>query len=277
MDIRLIALDLDGTLLDSQKRLSSRNKKALTECLRRGIHIVPTTGRTVSGIPQVVRELPGVRYAITTNGAVVEDMKDDLTLSECTIPWQLALNILKIVDHYHVMYDPYIERRGITEPRFYEHLTEYGLAPELQEVVRLTRDVHPNIIEFVETARKPVEKINLFFPEIEERARVREALEAIDGILITSSMPMNLEINAPGATKGGGIRRLAEHLGLKREQTMAMGDGENDFSMLLEAGIGVAMKNGRPDTCDADEYITDPNDEDGVASVIYRFVLETDI
>ena len=177
MDIRLIALDLDGTLLDSQKRLSSRNKKALTECLRRGIHIVPTTGRTVSGIPQVVRELPGVRYAITTNGAVVEDLKDDLTLSECTIPWQLALNILKIVDHYHVMYDPYIERRGITEPRFYEHLTEYGLAPELQEVVRLTRDVHSNIIEFVETARKPVEKINLFFPEIEERARVREALD----------------------------------------------------------------------------------------------------
>ena len=201
MDIRLIALDLDGTLLDSQKRLSSRNKKALTECLRRGIHIVPTTGRTVSGIPQVVRELPGVRYAITTNGAVVEDMKDDLTLSECTIPWQLALNILKIVDHYHVMYDPYIERRGITEPRFYEHLTEYGLAPELQEVVRLTRDVHPNIIEFVETARKPVEKINLFFPEIEERARVREALEAIDGILITSSMPMNLEITLPERQK----------------------------------------------------------------------------
>ena len=71
MDIRLIALDLDGTLLDSQKRLSSRNRQALTECLERGIHIVPTTGRTVSGIPSVVRELPGVRYAITTNGAVV--------------------------------------------------------------------------------------------------------------------------------------------------------------------------------------------------------------
>ena len=93
MDIRLIALDLDGTLLDSQKRLSSRNRQALTECLERGIHIVPTTGRTVSGIPSVVRELPGVRYAITTNGAVVEDMKEDLTLSECTIPWELALKL----------------------------------------------------------------------------------------------------------------------------------------------------------------------------------------
>ena len=277
MDIRLIALDLDGTLLDSQKRLSSRNRQALTECLERGIHIVPTTGRTVSGIPSVVRELPGVRYAITTNGAVVEDMKEDLTLSEGTIPWELALKILKIIDQYHVMYDPYIERRGITEPRFYEHLTEYGLRPELQEVVRMTRDVYPNIIEFLETCRKPVEKINLFFPEIEERTKVRKVLEEIDGIIITSSMPMNLEINAPGATKGGGIRRLAEHLGLKREQTMAMGDGENDFSMILEAGIGVAMKNGRPDLCKAADYITDTNDEDGVASAIYRFVLEAEL
>ena len=100
-------------------------------------------------------------------------------------------------------------------------------------------------------------------------------LEEIDGILITSSMPMNLEINAPGATKGGGIRRLAEYLGLRREQTMAMGDGENDFSMILEAGIGVAMKNGRPDLCKAADYIT--NDEDGVASAIYRFVLEAEL
>ena len=73
------------------------------------------------------------------------------------------------------MYDPYIERRGITEPRFYEHLTEYGLSPELQEVVRMTRMFIPISLNFVETARKPVEKINLFFPEIEERARVREA------------------------------------------------------------------------------------------------------
>jgi len=141
----------------------------------------------------------------------------------------------------------------------------------------MTRDVYPNIIEFLETCRKPVEKINLFFPEIEERTKVRKVLEEIDGILITSSMPTNLEINAPGATKGGGIRRLAEHLGLKREQTMAMGDGENDFSMILEAGIGVAMKNGRPDLCKAADYITDTNDEDGVASAIYRFVLEAEL
>lgn len=277
MDIRLIALDLDGTLLDSQKRLSSRNRQALLDCLDRGIHIVPATGRTVSGIPEVIRSLPGLRYAITTNGAVVEDIKEGITLSECAIPWELALKILKIVDGYHVMYDPYIERRGITEPRFFEHLPEYGLSRELQDMVRMTRDVHPNIIEHVERVKKPVEKINLFFPDLEERARARRVLEELDGIIITSSMPMNLEINAPGATKGGGILRLAEYLGLLREQTMAVGDGENDFSMIQEAGIGVAMRNGRPDLCRVADYITDTNDEDGVASAIRKFVLKAEL
>lgn len=276
MDIKLIALDLDGTLLDSQKRLSSRNRQALTKCLERGVHIVPATGRTAAGIAGVVKEIPGIRYAITTNGAVVEDIKEGLTLSECTLSWELTLKILKIVDQYRVMYDPYIERRGITEPRFYDHLSEYGLSQELQDMVRITRDVHPNIIQYLENSKKPVEKINLFFPELEERARVREVLEKIDGILVTSSMPMNLEINAPGATKGGGIRRLADYLGLCREQTMAMGDGENDFSMILEAGIGVAMKNGRPDLCKAADYITDTNDEDGVAAAIDKFVLKAE-
>lgn len=276
MDIRLIALDLDGTLLDSRKRLSPRNRRALEECCGRGVHIVPTTGRTAAGIPEELRQMPGVRYAITTNGAVIEDMADGRLLAECTLSWELALEILKIVDQYHVMYDPYVERRGITEPRFYEHLAEYGLTPELQEMVRATRDVYPNIIEYVENSKKPVEKINLFFPDLEERGKARKALEGINGILITSSMPNNLEINAPGATKGGGLLRLAAHLGLQREQTMAVGDGENDFSMILDAGIGVAMKNGRPDLKEAADYITDTNDEDGVAAAIDRFVLATE-
>lgn len=277
MDIRLISLDLDGTLLDSQKRLSFRNRQVLNECCERGIHIVPATGRSLDGIPKMIRDMEGIRYAITTNGAVVEDMKEHKILSECTIPWNVALDILKIVDRYHVMYDPYIDRRGITEPRFYEHLSEYGMTAELQEVVRMTRDVYPNIIEFLKTSKKPVEKINLFFPELEERARVREILEGLEGILITSSMPSNLELNAPGATKGSGILRLAEHLGLRREQTMAIGDGENDFSMITEASIGVAMKNGRPDLKEAADYITDTNDEDGVAAAICKFVLEAEI
>lgn len=276
MNIKLIAVDLDGTLLDSKKRLSETNRQALAQCAQNGIWVVPCTGRTVSGIPEEIKSIPGIRYAITTNGAVIEDMEEKKVIDTRMLSRELALELLRFVDQYPVMYDPYIGRRGITEPRFFEHLSEYGLPPELQEMVRQTRDIYPNIIEFVEKTHQPVEKINLFFFDMEERARLRAELEKRSDILVTSSLYNNLEINSPDATKGAALSRLAAYLGLKREETMAFGDGENDFSMIQEAGIGVAMKNGKEELLAAADYITDTNDEDGVASAIRRFVFKTE-
>lgn len=276
MNIKLIAVDLDGTLLDSKKRLSGTNRQALVQCAQNGVWVVPCTGRTVSGIPEEIKTIPGIRYAITTNGAVIEDMEEKKVIDTRMLSKELALELLRFVDQYRVMYDPYIDRRGITEPRFFEHLPEYGLTPELQEMVRQTRDVYPNIIEFVERNNKPVEKINLFFDDMEERARVRTELEKRTDILVTSSLYNNLEINSPDATKGAALARLASYLGLKREETMAFGDGENDFSMIQEAGIGVAMKNGKEELLAAADYITDTNDEDGVAAAIHRLVFKTE-
>lgn len=273
MNIKLIALDLDGTLLNSKKQLSEGNRIAISSCIQKGILIVPCTGRTVLGIPEVVKRIPGVRYAITTNGAVIEDMEENKLIDSRLLSNELAMELLRLIDSYPVMYDPYIDRRGVSEPRFFEHLSEYGLRPEIQTLIRQTRDVYPNIIEFVEKSQKSVEKINLFFRDMEERYRLRAVLEKREDILVTSSMELNLEINAVGATKGNGILRLASHLGLKKEETMAVGDGENDFSMIQEAGLGVAMKNGKKELLDMADYITDTNDEDGVAVAINRFAL----
>ncbi len=277
MNIKLIALDLDGTLLNSKKEISQRNFQVLNRCCQNGIWVVPCTGRSVSGIPQEMIGIPGVRYAITTNGAVIVDMTQKKIIGTCLLPCEQALELLRFVDSYDVMYDPYINGRGITEARFYENLTEYGLSLELQELVRRTRDVHPNILEFVENNGKPVEKINLYFSNMEERAKLRAELEKRADILVTSSLPNNLEINAHGATKGAALLRLASHLGLESGQTMAFGDGENDFSMIQAAGIGVAMKNGREELIAAADYITDTNDEDGVAAAIDKFVLKADL
>jgi Cof subfamily protein (haloacid dehalogenase superfamily) len=272
VNIKLIAIDLDGTLLDSKKRLSDVNRKVLIQCIQKKIWIVPCTGRTLYGIPKEVKDISGIRYAITTNGAVIEDMEEKTVIGTRMLSREHALELLRLVDSYHVMYDPYIDRRGITEPRFYEHLSEYSLTVELQEMVRMTRDVCPNIIEFVEKNDQPVEKINLFFPDMEDRARRRAELEKRGDILVTSSIPNNLEINAIGATKGEAILRLASHLGISEKQIMAIGDGENDFSMIQKAGIGVAMKNGSKELYAAADYITDTNDENGVASAIDHFV-----
>lgn len=272
-DIKLISLDLDGTLLDSRKRLSAGNLQALKACIARGVQIVPTTGRTVDGVPAVVKEIPGVRYAIATNGAIIYDMKEEKIIDRRMLDHSKALSILHILEEYPVMYDPYINGRGITEEKFFNHMDNFGLTKELQDMVRITRDVVPNIIRFVEENDSPIEKINMFFADPSLKSQIRERLNEISDIIITSSIPLNLEINHPEATKGKGILRLAEYLGISREETMAFGDGENDLSMIIEAGIGVAMENGMDFLKANADYITKSNDEDGVAAAINRFVL----
>lgn len=274
-DIKLISLDLDGTLLNSKKQLSQGNLQALKACIARGIQIVPTTGRTVDGVPSVVKEIPGVRYVIATNGAMIFDMETETIIDRRMLENAQALAILRILEEYPVMYDPYINGRGISEEKFFGHMERYGLPKELQEMVLVTRDVVPNVIRFVEENGGPVEKINMFFAEPSLKGEIRQRLKEIPDILITSSIPLNLEINHPEATKGKGILRLAKHLGISREETMAFGDGENDLSMMKEAGIGVAMENGMKELKEKADYVTGSNDEDGVAAAIDRFILGT--
>ena len=128
MTIGLIALDLDGTLLDSQKNLSERNRRALERCARMGIQIVPTTGRAVDGITQEVRSLPGVNYAISTNGGTVADLVKGTSLKRCTLSNAKALEVMDIVKRYRAMYDPYIDGRGISQPEFIGHMEDFGLS-----------------------------------------------------------------------------------------------------------------------------------------------------
>lgn len=273
MDIKLVALDLDGTLLNSKKQISDRNAKALAACIERGIHVVPSTGRTLNGIPKEFRCLPGVRYAIALNGGMVIDLEQNHMIYEKKLDHPIAMEILDIVSHYHVMYDAYINGTGISEARFYNHLEEYHIPKEIQKLVKLTRQIVPDIIDHVRQYGKAVEKINLFFSSLDDRKVVRQILSGRNDIVITSSLDNNLEINALGATKGEGLAHLADYLEVNIEETMACGDGENDVTIIKAAGIGVVMANGEDCLRAIADYVTAGNDEDGVAQAIEHFVL----
>ena len=273
MEIRLIAADMDRTLLDDEKRIPEENLRALRACAERGIEIVPATGRTIRGLPNEIRELPGVHYAILTNGAQVLDLKDNSIIDSCRIPAALAEQIMMMarMSPDEIMYDVYVGGIGYTMPEFYDGVYRFVSSEGLADLVRRTRDVVPDNIAYLRDCGHDAEKINMFFTDMEARKRMRTELEKIPGILVSSSIPNNLEINAAGADKGGALLRLASRLGIAREATMGFGDGENDLSMIRMTGIGVAMKNGEESVKAAADYVTVTNNEAGVAKAICHF------
>lgn len=276
MEIRLIATDMDGTFLDDEKNIPEENLRALRECAARGIEIVPATGRTLIGLPEEFKGLPGVRYAILTNGAMVADLKENRMIDTCRIPVETAIRVMEAArtSEDDIMYDAYIDAVAYTVKEFYENTERYVPTAGLAALVRKTRRVVGDNIAYVKAQKKDVDKINMYFVDMEARKRMREVLKQIPGILVSSSIPNNLEINASGADKGGALLRLAEFLGVKQEETMAFGDGENDLSMVKMAGVGVAMENGEESVKEAADYVTVSNNEAGVAAAIRRFVLK---
>lgn len=271
-NIKLIALDLDGTLLNMEKKVPQGNYQALKECEKAGIQIVLATGRGVGGIPPMIRELPGANYAITTNGAVVADLKNNKAIKTCGLSNEMIQRILNIAKKYHSATDPFIDGRAITEPASIDHMDEFGLSPEMQKLIRDTREVVPNVMEYVKTTGAEAEKVNIFMADLEEREVLRKELMAIPELSISSSMYNNLEVNAKGADKGSALLWLADYLGIDREETMSFGDGENDIPMIQAAGIGVAMENALDTVKAAADMITLKNDEDGVAAAIRKII-----
>ncbi|MGM9557045.1 MAG: Cof-type HAD-IIB family hydrolase [Oscillospiraceae bacterium] len=273
-DIRLIALDLDGTLLNSDKQLTQQNAQALACAAARGIEIVPTTGRFFSGMPEIIRSLPYLHYAITINGAAVYDVRQDADIARAEIPLPLAVEIMRYLDTLPVIYDCYMNNWGWMTRAM--QLRADAFAPD-EHYLRMIRNLRTPVDDLksylLETGRD-VQKIQLFLTDPALRLTLLRQLGGqFEGLCVSSSVPNNIEINSTDANKGEALRKLAAHLGLDISQTMAIGDGLNDLSMLRAAGIGVAMENACPEAKQAADYVTGSCDESGVAAAIQRFCL----
>lgn len=274
-NIKLIALDLDGTLLDNQKSLPCKNEEAIKKCIKQGIEIVPCTGRILSGIPEFLKDISGIRYAITVNGAVVVDMKENCVISACKINAESAIEMLQLAKQLGIVYDVYIDDCGYTQQCFLDEMKTYEIEEKVFELILKTRKVVPDVIEMVRKSGSLVEKINYFFPNnSQKRKKIREELSRREDIAVSAAFSYNLEVNAKEATKGNAIYALASHLQISPNETMAIGDGENDLSMMEMAGIGVAMGNAISEVKMIADYVTTTNEMAGVAKAISALVLE---
>lgn len=269
--IRLIALDLDGTVLNDKKELTPRTAAALTAAAEQGALIVPATGRTATGIPDSLLALPGVRYAITANGARVIDLASGQTLCALYIPRDAALDAYDRLLRYDCLLDIFQDGQGYTTASNLACLPEY--APQnLIGYVTSTRKVLEDMRGFVAAQAHGLEKFTLFFRYEEERRRAWAEMEGL-GLTAVSSLPRNMELNAAGVNKGRGLLMLADALGLPAASLMACGDGGNDLEMVRAAGLGVAMANAFDEVKAAADFVTRSNNEDGVAYAVEKFML----
>ena len=270
----MIALDMDGTLLDSNKQCSERTIKALNDAKKQGVIILPATGRAINGLPQPVKEL-GVRYGIFCNGATNYDFQEKKAFVTNHLTAEQVIRIFEICEKYDASHDIYAGGQGYCEAKYLDVFETYTPDVAIQNLIRQTRQrLDGDLVEFILENQLTIEKVNMFFRDLEEREQAKKELAATGMVDCVSSLYNNLEINKKGCNKGRALMQIAEYFGFAREEVMACGDADNDLQMIEAAGIGVAMANAMDSVKEIADYITDTNDNDGVAKAIEKFVLK---
>lgn len=271
--IKMVGLDLDGTLLRDDKSISSRSREAIAEAIRQGVTVLVSTGRPLTGIPEELKHFPGMRYLLASNGARVVDLWEGKTLYESLISMETAGKILDVFDRYDTMEEVFFDGIGYINETMYSQIGRYLENPGMAGYVEATRRPVGDIRIKMREMNRPLDKVQATFRELDEKRSAQEDLKQIDGIEVTGALMNNIEVNNGGVNKGAGLLRLGEMLGITREEIMACGDGMNDLKMLEEVGFAVAMENGTAEIKNAADYITAGNNEDGVAKAIEKFVL----
>lgn len=265
MNIKLIALDMDGTSLKTDKTMSPKTTRVLRAAAQRGIHIVPATGRVRNLIPDQILEVGSIRYAITANGATVLDLENDTVLYENLMTEEQSGRLVKYLMDCNVLVEAYTGGKSYVQRSQLDLVSTFKDYPQLYIDMFLKKQIPvEDLQEFLKKGKRRLEKVNVPYLEPEVREKIWNRLSETNEFALTSSFNNNLEINGATTNKGDALQHLCERLGIKAEEVIAFGDETNDLKMLEFAGCGVAMQNG----CDAAkkvaDFVTLSNEEDGI-------------
>lgn len=277
-DIKLVALDLDGTLFDNSSRISKRNLTAIRSITDKGIHVVISTGRPFEGIPFDQIKGTGINYAITANGSGIYEISTGKCLYENAMDEELVTPILNFLLTRDIHMDAFIGGKGYTPIQCVETAQKLTVPSSIKNYIITTRTRLDNILQFIHENQLKVQKMTLnFYPAADgtliDRETVRKFLVSNPSITTVCGGYNNLEFTRADANKGVGLRKLAKILGVNPDATMAIGDTENDLAIIEAAGIGVAMGNATDAVKARADYVTTTNTKDGVAAAIEHFIL----
>lgn len=267
-DIKLIGVDLDGTLLTDEKELTIETKEIIKKLHKKGIHFVPITGRPLSGVPKCIRDIEEIEYAITSNGSQITDLRTNKAIFEFPIDNKKANEIIDILENESCMYEVFADSVGyIKQEEYDEHKKRFSGTP-FGEYLFQSRRVTPSIKELFASSNKPADEIFILCDNEETRNRIARKMEQILGIQQCLIADRFLELTKKNIDKGYALSVLCEHLNLDLKSTIAFGDGENDLQFLEKAGIAVAMENAVNEVKQKADIITKSNNDNGVYEIL---------
>ena len=267
-NIKLIALDLDGTTL-TREGLSRRTKETLEEAIRRGIEVVIATGRAYTSLPESIHKIEGLKRIITSNGAHITDCKTgEFFYSNYLNPESVRLVHGILSERPEFPMEVFTKGVAYIDSSIYEDLEKNGSTFMSTKYILRTRRPVEKIYDFLLAHEDSIENLNIHFEFPQDRLDMLEVLRSLPAVTITSSEKNNLEVGGETTSKANALVELCKELDIGMEHVMAFGDSPNDIHMITEAGIGVAMGNGEDCVKEAADLITLGNNDEGVAYAI---------
>lgn len=274
---KLVAIDLDGTLLNMDKEISERNKKAISSAIQKGIKIVVCSGRVYTGARLYAKQLGSKDPVIACNGAIITEHLDGEILYSNNLNTEDCLKINEVCQKHGVYYHVYAgdtmltEKLGFTSKKYYER--NQALPAE----DRVDIEIVDNMAEKLKSMPGKVLKFVVVSDDPELLKAARNDMTQLEGVDLMSSNYDNFEVMNKGVSKGAALERLSQLLNIPASEMMAIGDNENDVSMFEYAGLSIAMGNAESCAKEAAMCITAPNNQDGVAIAIEKYILNTPV
>ena len=266
MSIRLVAVDVDGTLVTADQRVLPRVQDAARRAAEHGVALVLCTGRAAGECWYVLDALPQIRYAITHTGAIAQDLQTGRTLYHCPLSPDDARLIYAHVRRYDGLINFFSGGVVYNSAQQMAHFTRYYPA-QFRWLFEKSHEFVDDLDAMIAGWDKPVEKLYVPFSSAEEAQRAMADVSRLP-YFVTGAGYVDLEVVNPKTNKGIALAALAKTLGIAREQVMAIGDSSNDAAMLAFAGVGVAMGNAEEALKQKADLIAPTNEAGGVADML---------
>ena len=265
---KIIALDMDGTLLTSEKKISERTKNALKKAEEKGVKVVLASGRPLEGISRYLEELDLLKhddYVLSYNGGVVRNTRTKECVYKSVLKGSDLKKIYKISKELNVNIHAFSVKDGLITPKISRYTEYEAEMNNIQIAIRDFNDIDDND-EIIKVMM--IDEAEILDPAISKLPK-----ELYEEYNVFKSAPFFLEFTNKMVDKGLGLKELGAYLNIKQEEIIACGDAGNDVSMIKYAGLGVAMANATEDVLECADYITKSNDEDGIAEVVEKYIL----